>query len=239
MYFFMALGLCIRGFRKIIRPMIAIDGAFLKETCWGTLFVAVTEDRNEQIYLVAYGVADFENDVSWECILLKLWDVIRPIKDLVFISDQQNNIENGICMVFSYDNHSFHTYHIRNNVKSKYKMNSRRMDMFLQAYLNVAHAYKLNKFNEYMHNLKLMHSKAANYLENEVGFNRWTRHFLSRWYNMMTMNIVESMNSLLRHVRSLPIISLVECIMSLIQKWFYEHREFDCCKKWIFAGQGR
>lgn len=30
MYFFMALGPCIRGFRSSIRPVIAIDGTFLK-----------------------------------------------------------------------------------------------------------------------------------------------------------------------------------------------------------------
>ena len=41
---------------------------------------------------------------------------------------------------------------------------------------------------------------------------------------MMTSNIVESMNSTLRHAHKLSIMTLVEFICSLMQTWFYDRR---------------
>lgn len=68
-----------------------------------------------------------------------------------------------------------------------------------------------------MQNLRLMYSAAADYLENEVY--RWVKaHFPSRQYGLLTINIAESMNLLLRHARSLPIIPLFENIRSHVQR---------------------
>ena len=39
-----------------------IDATFLKGRMKGVLFVAATKDGNEQIYPLAFGVADSEND---------------------------------------------------------------------------------------------------------------------------------------------------------------------------------
>ena len=46
LYFFMAIGACLRGFQQCIRPVICVDGAFLKGKYLGTLFVAVCKDGN-------------------------------------------------------------------------------------------------------------------------------------------------------------------------------------------------
>lgn len=64
LYFFLALRLCIRGFRTAIHPVIIVDGTFLKEKFWGTLIVAVAQDGNGQTFSVAYGVVDYDNDAS-------------------------------------------------------------------------------------------------------------------------------------------------------------------------------
>ena len=63
-YFFMAIGGCIHGFISSIRPVIAIDGTFLKGKFKGTLFIATALDGNNQLYPVAFGVGDSENDAS-------------------------------------------------------------------------------------------------------------------------------------------------------------------------------
>lgn len=53
----------------------------------------------------------------------------------------------------------------------------------------------------------------------------WTdSHAPSRRYNIMTMNISESMNAVLVKVRELPITTFVNEIRLLCQKWFYERR---------------
>lgn len=45
------------------------------------------------------------------------------------------------------------------------------------------------------------------------------------------------MNSLLRHARPLPIVSFVESIRSVIQRWFYEHQELVTVQKGYFTAQ--
>ena len=92
-YLFMAFGACIFGFRTSIRPVIAIDGTFLKSKYLGTFFVAASKDGNNQIYPSAFEIGDSENDSSWECFLIKLYDVIRHVDDLVVVSDRHGSIE--------------------------------------------------------------------------------------------------------------------------------------------------
>ena len=69
----MAIGGCIHGFISSIRPIIAIDGMFLKGKFKGTLFITTTLDGNNQLYPVAFSVGDSENDASW---------VMRTIKGI-------------------------------------------------------------------------------------------------------------------------------------------------------------
>lgn len=77
-----------------IRPVIAIDGTFLKGKYKGTMFVTLCMDGNNQIYLLAFGISDSEDDASWEA---KLRDLISNVKDLVFISNPKGSIKKGCC----------------------------------------------------------------------------------------------------------------------------------------------
>ena len=105
-------------------------------------------------------------------------------------------------------------------------MGAQKIKTFMAAYFLAAKVYRITEYNDYMQNLRVMHLAGANYLENEVGLHRWARaHFPSRRYDLLTTNIAENMNSLLRHARSLPIIPLVDYIRSHVQRWFYERRE--------------
>ncbi|XP_022883396.1 uncharacterized protein LOC111400202 [Olea europaea var. sylvestris] len=64
----------------------------------------------------------------------------------------------------------------------------------------------------------------ASYLE-RAGISTWSRaNFVGNRYNIMTNNIAESLNSVLRQQRSFSITSLVENITSLMQRWFYERK---------------
>ncbi|KAK0573575.1 hypothetical protein LWI29_034673 [Acer saccharum] len=55
---------------------------------------------------------------------------------------------------------------------------------------------------------------------------KWARsHFDGRRYCIMTTNIAECLNGILKDARELPITKLVEHIRGLLQKWFWERRE--------------
>ncbi|KAI9192247.1 hypothetical protein LWI28_019996 [Acer negundo] len=108
LYFFMSLGSSIRGFRRCIRPVIAVDGTHLKGRFGGTMFVATAQDGNEQVYPVAFGYGDSENNLSWKWFLECLRGALGNIDDLVFISDRHPSIEAGISKVFPYATHTIY-----------------------------------------------------------------------------------------------------------------------------------
>ena len=60
----MSIGASLVGFHTSIRLMIAIDETFLKVKYLGTLFITTCKDDNNQIYPLAFGIGDSENDAS-------------------------------------------------------------------------------------------------------------------------------------------------------------------------------
>ncbi|EOY21250.1 Uncharacterized protein TCM_012672 [Theobroma cacao] len=58
-YCFWSYGTCIRGFRDVMRPTVAIDATHLKSRFKGVLFVATCKDENQCVYPVAFGIGIF------------------------------------------------------------------------------------------------------------------------------------------------------------------------------------
>ena len=61
-YCFMAIESSLRGFTLCIRPDIVVNGTFMKGMFKWTLFIATSFDGNNQLYIVAFGVSDCENN---------------------------------------------------------------------------------------------------------------------------------------------------------------------------------
>ncbi|KAK4847572.1 hypothetical protein QYF36_003431 [Acer negundo] len=120
LYFFMSLGSSIRGFRRCMRPVIAVDGTHLKGRFGGTMFVATAQDGNERVYPIAFGYGDSENNLSWEWFLECLRGALGHIDDLVFISDRHASIEAGISKVFPYATHTICCWHFCENMKKRF-----------------------------------------------------------------------------------------------------------------------
>jgi len=76
LYMFIAYGVSISGFRQVIRPIIAIDETHLKGKFGGIIFIAACKDANEQVYPLAFGFGDVEDEKSWSWFLTKLLLVI-------------------------------------------------------------------------------------------------------------------------------------------------------------------
>ena len=54
------------------RPVIVVDGTFMKSLYGGTLFTASTMDACNNIFPLAFGVGDSENDEAWHWFFTKL-----------------------------------------------------------------------------------------------------------------------------------------------------------------------
>ena len=59
-------GSSIKGFMQYIRPVIVVDGTYLKGLYRGSIFVATCFDGNNQLYPLAIRIMDSENNDAWE-----------------------------------------------------------------------------------------------------------------------------------------------------------------------------
>ncbi|XP_038713386.1 uncharacterized protein LOC120007256 [Tripterygium wilfordii] len=220
-YFFLALAPSLRGFRSSMRRVIAVDGTHLKGKYLGTLFIASALDGNNHIYPIAFGVGDSENNESWIWFFEKLRQAISldDFSELAIISDRHQSIERASTLVFPESYHGHCIFHIKQNMKAK------KFDpVVFPIYFKATKAYRVFEFEVLMTQLSLIDPRAQSYLL-EAGFAKWSRaHFLGRRYNILTTNIAESMNAVLREARHLPITMLVEHLRDLLQRWFYERR---------------
>ena len=79
------------AFARHCRPLIGLDGCFLKGLYGGQLLTAVGKDGNNQMFPIAYAVVEAETSDSWDWFVHLLMDDLNSVesKNWAFISDQQ------------------------------------------------------------------------------------------------------------------------------------------------------
>ncbi|XP_062118208.1 uncharacterized protein LOC133831813 [Humulus lupulus] len=132
-YCFWSLDACRRGF-KFCRPVISIDGTFLKTKYGGTMLLAVAYDVNNQLFPMAFAIVDSENHDSWKYFLQKLREAIKEVENLVFVSDRHQSIKHVVEVVFPEACHCFCFKHITMNVTHKFKTDVCNTQIWLAAY---------------------------------------------------------------------------------------------------------
>ena len=55
-----------KGWKAVYRPIIGLDGCFLKGLCCGELLVAVGRDGNNHIFPIAWSVVEVESRETWD-----------------------------------------------------------------------------------------------------------------------------------------------------------------------------
>ena len=76
----MCLDAAIKGL-KFCRPIISLDGCFLKAGYKGQLLVAIARDANDNMFSIAYAVVEAELKDSWSWFLDRLLKDIGPAKE--------------------------------------------------------------------------------------------------------------------------------------------------------------
>ena len=69
---FWAFGPCIRTLQNNLRPILTVDGTFMKGKYPSTLLVATAADGDNGTIAIAYGVVNSESDSSWSWFLAML-----------------------------------------------------------------------------------------------------------------------------------------------------------------------
>ncbi|CAL9024793.1 unnamed protein product [Prunus brigantina] len=179
-------------------------------------------DGNRNIYPLAFGIGDLEMDASWHWFFTKLHEAIGECPNLVIISDRNVSIENVWNKVFPTSQLGICFYHMKGNMKRTCKLKKR--DQILMHFEQASKSYSIAEFDCHFRKIERK-EHVAQYLEHE-GLHKWSRaHMDGPRYNVMTTNIVESINSVLRFARMLLVIHLIGKIINLLVKWFTESRE--------------
>ncbi|XP_047267600.1 uncharacterized protein LOC124898028 [Capsicum annuum] len=171
--------------------VIAIDGMYLSGKYEGVLLFIVAQDTQNHIYPLAYCVVDKENDASWGFFFEKLKAFVVDEPELCIISDRHVSIANGLARHYPLAHHG------------------------------VSEAYTLKEFNDYFNALKERCPSTVACLEHKVGFEKWSRaHFPGNRFNVMTSNIIESLNSILRDEREYSVAAIFNSIAHRVGEIF-------------------
>ncbi|XP_070057512.1 protein FAR-RED ELONGATED HYPOCOTYL 3-like [Nicotiana tomentosiformis] len=99
LYMFYAYASSIAGW-NYCSPVIAVDVTFLKSKYRGVLITSVSKDANNQIFPLAFGIAESKNNNSYEWYFCELRNAIGSRDNLIFLSDRHQSIAHGIAKVY-------------------------------------------------------------------------------------------------------------------------------------------
>ena len=219
---FLALGMCVQSFQHTTR-VLGLDACHVKAAYGGVLLVMTAIDGNGQIYPCAIAIAEGENQTTWTWFLSLVKTAFR-VGDgtgLVFLSDREKGIENGVADLFPGALHSFCVYHMQKNVKVKFKT---ALNGLL---FRAATAANEREFLGAIDEMRTLHGAATRYVE-RINPEKWARAFFpSHRFGHVTSNISESMNWWLEEARRVDPVSLfstyIRKLNGLFEKRRYKH----------------
>ncbi|KAI9200086.1 hypothetical protein LWI28_002481 [Acer negundo] len=120
---YMCLAALKKGWRKGCRPILGLDGCFIKGYHTGQLLIAIGVDPNNQMYLVAYALVESECKNKWSWFLKHLTDDLglNNSYGIVWITDKQKMLIDVITEQFLNSEHRFCVKHFYNNLKTEHK----------------------------------------------------------------------------------------------------------------------
>ncbi|KAL0227469.1 hypothetical protein RCL1_003613 [Eukaryota sp. TZLM3-RCL] len=204
---------------KYCKPVIAIDGAFIKNKVLGVLLTSAAVDANGQLFPLGFGLVRSENkvDISWY--LEHLINSFRIDDEVTVISDRGEALVSSINSVLPLNPHVYCVKHIADNLFGKGAAVAKSLvwdaakSITERDYFNVLAIIKLKAGTCYETISKVDPSNIAEYAVK------------GRRFGHYTSNVVESLNSWINTERQLPVTQMFEQIRSKLNNWFVERRE--------------
>ncbi|XP_059461899.1 uncharacterized protein LOC132190869 [Corylus avellana] len=222
---YVSLAAMKKGFIEGCRPIIGVDGCFLKGAFKGQLLAAVSRDGNNNMYPIAFAVVEAETKDSW------IWFLETLVSDLgthdrharpTFISDRQKGLIPALNEVLPMADHRFCVRHLYANFKNE----GHKGVAFKEMLWGAASAYTEGEFTAYMEGLRGMNKDAYEYL-NRVDPSCWSRAWFSEYSkcDLLVNNICECFNSYILKARDKPILTMLEMIRKKLMRRYQAKRE--------------
>ncbi|XP_071928158.1 uncharacterized protein [Coffea arabica] len=202
---------CKQGFLDGCRPIIGLDGCFLKSAFGGQLLSAIGRDGNDNMVPIAVAVVEVERYDSWKWFLeLLMADLGLGVENIpwTFISDRQKGLVHAVNELFPNSEHRFCLRHMYQNFKQKFKGKELKDLFWAAASVGNEVDWKLA-----MNSLEKASKDAAEWLQ-KVPSVLWSRsHFRqSSKCDILVNNLCESFNNYILEARELPVIGMLEWI---------------------------
>ncbi|KAH0647500.1 hypothetical protein KY285_032748 [Solanum tuberosum] len=207
-FVFWAFKPCIDGFQTC-RPVISVDGTHMYGKYEIKLLIAVGVDGNDNILPLAFAIVDKESKVAWKWFFRKLsTHVIKDREDICIISDRAKGILTSLSELWQFQEprafHRFCLRHLKSNFQSQFP-NRDLSNLMWRA----ATAHQVRKFEALMWEIQEENREAYEYLM-RIPLNKWTvSHDDGKRWGVLTTNLSESFNGLLKKARGLPVTAMV------------------------------
>lgn len=211
----------LEGWKSGCRPVVGLDGCFLKGKYRGACLVAIGMDGNNGMFPLAMFVCRKEDGENWDAFLEILAPELKKHHlPLTIMSDRAPSLVAAIEKHLGGCEQRFCFRHIFKNMCKWW----RGALVQYQAWVT-AEVYTTHEFENSIDELEKSAVGAKQYLL-EIGPSMWSRaHFgMSSKCNHLTNNFTESFNSFILESRDKPICSMVIGVSFLIMKIMYERK---------------
>ncbi|XP_024014814.1 uncharacterized protein LOC112088710 [Eutrema salsugineum] len=200
-----------KTWRTYCRPIIGLDGCFLKNNVEGQLLAAIGRDANNQFFPVAWGVVKKKNTDSW------LWFIKLLKNDLnlqdgsgfTIISDRQKGLINAVDQELPKVEHRMCARHIYGNLRRIYPGKELPKALFWA----VAKSYNIGEYDK-----AIKEFKEFDFGIYEEMMKRNPRNCSRAFFSCTSVcedvsnNFSESYNNSINKARSMPLVEMLETI---------------------------
>ena len=191
-----------------------MDETFLKNKYKEVLLVATALDGNSNLYPIAFGVVDSDNERSWEWFMRQLNVVIADDHSLAFVSDRNISIAKALKKVCLRFHHGICIYHLMKNVVTY--LGKGVAGLVAKA----SKAYRVADFKKMFTAIfSIIPANGNHLIEADV------RSGLNVNFRVKCMILGPlDINSALRSPRKFPVIPLLDSISEMMTRWFFKLR---------------
>ncbi|XP_012828500.1 PREDICTED: uncharacterized protein LOC105949728 [Erythranthe guttata] len=220
------------GYLAACRPIVGLDGCFLKGAVGGQLLSAICRDGNDNLFPLAVAVVESECKQTWTWVLIQFLRDMGEVQERgwVFISDKQKGLVETMNELMPGIEHRYCIRHMYANFKQKYKGKELK-DLFWKA----ASTSNLNGWKYYMDEIKKADPPTVvNGEESSCAFQWLMKANLENWAmshfspsakcDILVNNMNESWNNYIIDARDMHIISMLEWIRKSLMVRFQVKR---------------
>ncbi|WOL05719.1 hypothetical protein Cni_G14448 [Canna indica] len=217
------------GFMKGCRPIICVDGCFLKTVAKGQLLTAIGRDWNDQMFPLAWAVVQVESHDtrSWFLKLLKEDLNITYGFGWTIISDQQKGLVPAIAELLPNAEHRMCARHIYANWGGSHKGPKIQKQFWIIAKSTTEADFRMN-----IQELQKMSPHAYEDLPKRPNPRHWCKAFFNPMVkcDIVDNKLCEAFNGRILEARCKTIYSMLEDIRKLVIERIHTQR--FSCEKW-------